>query len=148
MKLRAPFNYDVDQASLDSGLSIDPDEDQAKQSFKDECDINEIVRRFGLGEGLPENFRMPVSGDFTGVSDFKSAMDLVADAQSMFMELPGELRARFRNDPQELMAFLEDGKNRDEALELGLVQPAPEVTRDVVTAVDELAAKIVPPAKP
>lgn len=143
--LRAPFNYDVDQASQDAGLAFDPDEGMTQQQFADECDINKIVERFGLTGQLPENLRMPVSGDFTGVTDFHSAMNIVRQAEEEFMRVPAKVRERFGNDPGALMAFLDDPGNRDEAVKLGLVNPPVEKTRDVVQAVDELAAKIVVP---
>lgn len=147
MKLRSAYNYDVDAVSLETALSIDPDESVTQQQFKEECDINEIVRRFGLTGELPDNVRMPVSGDFSGVSDFKSAMDMIQAAQDAFMEFPGDVRARFQNDPSQMIAFLEDGKNLEEARSLGLVPLEPEKTRDMVQAVDELAAKLLPPQK-
>lgn len=147
MFLRAPWNYDVDGASDDAGLSFDGEESLTHQSFKEECDINTIVRRFGLTGELPENLRMPVSGDFTGVTDFHTAMIVVRQAQEEFLRVPAHIRARFANDPGEMMAFLEDERNRDEAVRLGLVNPVPEKTRDVVQAVDELAAKLSPPVK-
>ena len=75
--LRDGYNYDTEEVSLSTGTdtSIDPDtgeelESLTQQSFKDECDINEIVRRFGLTGQLPENFRAPVSGDFTGIKEW------------------------------------------------------------------------------
>jgi phage internal scaffolding protein len=144
MFLRAAYNYDADEVSLETGLSMDPDESVTQQQFKEECDINEIVRRFGLTGELPENVRMPVSGDFTGVSDFTTAMQMIQAAEEAFMQFPGDVRARFMNDPAQMIAFLEDGKNLKEAQELGLVPLPPEKTRDMVQAVDELAAKLVP----
>lgn len=143
--LRAPGNYDVDEVSKETGLFCHADEDRCQQEFKEECDINEIVRRFGLTGELPANVRVPVSGDFTGITDFQSAMNAVRQAQESFMELPAEVRARFANDPQRLMEFVSDDKNRDEAHKLGLLKPKPEVTRDVVQAVDELKAVLTPP---
>lgn len=144
--LRAAFGYDGDAVSDENGLSCADDPGVAQQQFRDECDINEIVRRFGLTGSLPDDFKAPVSGDFTGVSDFQSAMNAVRSAQEAFMELPGAMRARFDNDPQKLISFLEDPSNRDEGLKLGLLAKPPEVTRDVVTAVDELKAVLTPKA--
>lgn len=146
MVLRSSYNYDTDEVSNETGMKFDPDEGRTQQSFAEECDINTIVSRFGLTGELPENFRAPVSGDFTGVSDFHSAMNAVRQAQEQFDAMPGELRARFDNDPQKLMRFVENEKNREQAMELGILRPPPEKTRDVVAAVDELAAKLVPPA--
>lgn len=140
--LRAPFNYDVMVASNDCGLSCDPELGLTQQQFKEECDINEIVRRFGLTGEMPSDLRMPVSGDFTGVTDFHTAMNLVRQAEEEFMRMPAEVRERFAHDPGKLIAFCEDGSNLEEAIKLGLVPKPAEKTRDVVQAVDELAAKM------
>lgn len=132
MQWRTGFNYDRDQASLEAGLSIDPGEKMTQEQFAKEADINEIVRRFGITGQLPTNLAVPLSGEFVEVSDFKSAMDAVMAAQDEFMRLPGEVRARFGNDPGQLIAFLEDPGNRAEAEQLGLVNKPAEVTRDEV----------------
>lgn len=134
-----------EQVSFETGLVCSEDDDMAQQQFKEEVDINTIVRRFGLTGQLPENLRMPVSGDFTAVTDFQTAMQTVRQAQEEFLRVPAEIRARFANDPGQFMAFLEDERNKDEAIKLGLVNPPVEKTRDMVQAVDELAAKLVPP---
>lgn len=144
MFFRTGWNYDADAVSRETGLACDPEDTRTQESFERECDINEIVRRFGLTGSVPENFRMPLSGDFTGVSDFHSAVNAVVAAEQSFMALPAEVRARFSNDPAQLIAFLEDGNNREEAQKLGLVSRPAEKTRDVVQAVDELAARLVP----
>lgn len=123
--LRAAHNYDVDAVSRQVGIVFDPDEGMTQQQFKDECDINTIVERFGLTGELPENIRMPVSGDFTQVTDFQSAMNMVRQAEEAFNELPGAVRYRFANNPARLIEFLEDGDNRAEAIKLGLVPPPP-----------------------
>lgn len=143
--LRAFGNYDVDALSDANGIAFPVEERMTSDEFAEESDINVIMARFGKTGVLPENFAMPASGDFTGLSDFKTAMDMVVAAQQEFLKVPAEIRKRFANDPQLLMEFLEDGSNRDEAVKLGLVQAPPEKTRDMVQAVDELAAKIVPP---
>lgn len=143
--LRTQFNYEPDKIRLDSALfcdAEDPEDNRTQQQFKEESDINEIVRRFGLTGEMPDNPRVPQYGDFEEVTDFQSAMNAVRQAEEGFMELPADVRARFANDPQRLMDFLADEANRDEARKLGLVRLPPEVPRDVVTAVDELAARL------
>lgn len=144
IELRSAFNYDPDEVSTEAGLLCPEDEGVTQQSFKDECDINTIVRRFGLTGELPQDYQMPQSGDFTGISDYHSAVNAVRAAEEAFMLVPAEIRARFANDPGKFMAFFDDPANRDEGLRLGLLQPPVERTRDVVQAVDELAAKLVP----
>lgn len=144
--VRGPYSYDVDAVSESCGVDFDPDESIVMQSFAEECDINTIVARFGLTGVLPNGVDMPQSGDFTDVTDFHTAMNLVAQANSAFMELPAHIRARFGNDPARVIAFLDDEKNREEAVGLGIVAKPAERVRDVVVAVDELAAKLVPPS--
>ena len=123
--LRTPYNYDRDQVSLDTGLSC-PEPTLAQQNARDECDINVIMERFGRGMALPDNFSPPQYGDFVGINDYHSAMNQVAAARESFDSMPANLRARFNNDPGQLMAFLDDSENRQEAVKLGLVPPPPE----------------------
>lgn len=154
VQVRAMWQYDRDKASDEAGVSFDPEyeseegrfpaRDMCQQQFKEECDINEIVRRFGLTGQMPTTVRTPMIGDFTGVVDYQSALNAVIKARDDFMALPGEVRERFLHDPQRLMDFMNDPKNRDEAVKIGLIPKAPEKTRDVVQAVDELAAVLKP----
>jgi hypothetical protein len=126
--VRSPYNYDMSVVSLETGLSCE-DDSLAIQSARDECDINTIVRRFGLTGELPSDFDMPQSGDFTGVGDYHSAMNLVRSAQEQFLRVPAAVRARFHNDPAEFMSFVDDDANRPEAVRLGLV-----VSRETIPA--------------
>jgi len=81
------------------------------------------VDRFTRTGQLPENVAKPYYGDFTGISDYHSALNQITAAQQGFMQLPAELRSRFDNDPGKLLEFLGDEKNLDEAIKLGLVDP-------------------------
>jgi len=122
--LRTPYNYDMNEASEESGLKCQ-DKTKTQQQFKEESDINTIVKRFGLTGELPDNYQTPQSGDYTGIFDFQTALNVVVKARENFMELPSSMRARFHNDPQELLEFLDDENNRLEAEKLGLVEKAP-----------------------
>jgi len=121
--VRHPYNYDADQASLRTGLSC-PEPTLAQQQFRDECDINVITERFGLTGQLPVGVRAPSYGDFTGVSDFQSAMQAVRQAQESFMLFPAAVRERFANNPQRLLEFCADPANLEEARSLGLAMPS------------------------
>jgi len=157
MTLRAPRNYDRDQASNDARLHftvIDEEtgelvmgKSMTQQQFKKDSDINEIVRRFGLTGQLPDGINAPQSGDFTGITDFAEAMRQVRAGQDAFAKLPAETRKRFNHDPGEMLAFLHDEKNRDEAIKLGMIKKPPEKTRDAVTAIDDLREVLKPTDK-
>lgn len=121
--LRTAFNYDRDKASDDSGLDCSGDEGFTQQSFAEECDINTLVRRFGLGADLPVGAAAPTYGDFTGVDDYQSALNAIIFADEQFMLMPAEVRARFHNSAAEFVDFCSDDKNRDEAAKLGLLVP-------------------------
>jgi len=118
--LRTPYNYDTIAASNESGLACE-EPTLAQQQFKDETDINNILRQFNITGLLPEAPLSPRYGDFTGIVDYHTALNAVIAAEDGFMELPAEMRARFQNDPENLINFLNDESNRDEAIKLGLV---------------------------
>jgi len=98
----------------------------AQQHFKDECDINQIMARYQRTGILTENpgSLRPLFGDFSNVSDFQSAQNAILDVHDSFMTLPSNIRARFNNDPGYLLEFLSKEENRDEAISIGLVNPA------------------------
>lgn len=147
MSKKIPFlKTAYDFGDEDYGISFEGQESKTQQHFAEEVDINTIVKRFGLTGQLPDVVRVPRYGDFTGITDYHSAMNAVRQAEEGFMELPAELRARFQNDPQLLMEFMEDDANLEEARKLGLVNPAPEVTRDEVVAAPGAEVASVPKA--
>ena len=118
--LRTPYNYDTIAASNESGLACE-EPSLAQQQFKDETDINNILRQFNITGILPEAPLSPRYGDFTGIVDYHTALNAVIAAEDGFMELPADLRARFQNDPENLINFLNDESNKDEAIKLGLI---------------------------
>lgn len=95
------------------------------QSFKDESDINNIVRKYKKS-GVLTHVTSEVAklGDFADVPDFQTAMNLVTRAQQEFEQLPSVIRKRFSNDPSEFVDFINDENNRDEAIRLGLIKPS------------------------
>jgi phage internal scaffolding protein len=136
--LRTPYNYDRDAATNESGLACE-EPSLAQQHFKDECDINNILRQFNITGLLPESPLSPRYGDFTGIGDYHTALNRVIAAQDEFEALPAEIRARFGNDPAQLIEFLENSENRPEAEELGLVEKA---AAEVVEAAKNTPAKV------
>lgn len=122
MFIRSPYNYDRDAASVESGLYCE-DESRTRQEFAEECDINTIVKRFGITGEVPTNVRMPMHGDFQELTTFQQAMNALVSAQRAFAEMPAEVRARFGNDAGVFVDFCSDEKNYDEAIKLGLIRP-------------------------
>ncbi len=97
---------------------------RTKQSHKDECDVNQILKKY-KATGLIQHVQntTPAWGDFTNVDDYQSSINKVIEAQQSFGTLPAHVRKRFENDPGQLIAFLEKNENYEEAKKMGLVQP-------------------------
>lgn len=137
--IRSANNYDTDEVSNETGLRCE-DLSLTQQHQKDEADINTIVKRFGLTGQLPTNVRVPTYGDFTGVSDFQTAMNAVNMAEASFMTMPADVRARFENDPAKFVDFCSDPSNADEMIKLGLAvkkqtsEPTPPAGGSAATA--------------
>lgn len=74
--VRSYMNYDGDERSLETGY-VETMESKTIQSQKDEADINNIVRMFGVTGRLPEGVRVPTYGDFSLVDDYRSAIDAI-----------------------------------------------------------------------
>lgn len=136
--IRTAYNYDMNAASDAAALHC-LDESRAQQQFRDECDINTIVRQFGLTGEVPSDVKVPLEGDFADVVDFQSAMNVVRRAEESFMEMPAEVRAEFGNDPGRFVAFVNDPDNRVRAEKLGVVVP-----RETPKAVEPVLVKVVP----
>lgn len=100
-------------------------EDLAVQAYKDDSDINTIVRRFGVTGELPRSSVEPFYGDFSEAVDYQTALNMTIEARQAFDSLPSSVRSRFENDPGKLIGFLQDDSNREEAETLGLVRKAP-----------------------
>lgn len=105
-----------------------------KQSFKDQCDVNNILKRYRNAGVSP--YQMPQPGSYQnclGVTDYQTALHQIREAEASFGALPAELRKRFDNDPGLFLDFVHDPSNFDEMVELGLAnKPKSKVVEPVV----------------
>ena len=121
-----------ERVAIDTGT-----ESLVQQSHAEDADINVIVRRFGLLGTMPPEVPYDPRhyGDMGDVPDLGSALRVVREANERFLALPPDLRFRFGNDPAKLWDFVNDARNTDAAVELGLLKrreepvitPAPPV---------------------
>jgi len=97
-------------------------ESRTQQHFKDECDINTIVRKYRTQGVVPVGTsKEELFGDFTNVPDLQEAMGIAARANQQFAALPSHMRERFNNDPLEFIDFVNDPKNQDAMADLGMM---------------------------
>lgn len=100
-----------------------------KQEFKDECDINVLMKRYqktGLFPQYPNAGKAQFVSNI-GMPDYQESLAIVMEANDMFSRLNSELRKRFDNDPAKFLGFVNDPANADELVKLKLREaPKPE----------------------
>lgn len=113
-----------DAYSIKSRASLTfPAQGKTVQSFKDECDVNQIMARYQSTGELPNlNSLPPQFLDVTG-ADFQAHQNAIAQAQTLFNELPSAIRTRFQNSPAAFLDFCSNENNRQELAEMGLLRP-------------------------
>ncbi len=94
-----------------------------KRSFKNECDVNQVMARFEKTGVIDHvNQRRPVYTDVSNFEDYQTSIGIVLSAHRQFEQLPSKIRARFENDPGEFLKFIENPENKQEAIEIGLIE--------------------------
>lgn len=113
----------------------------AKQAFKEQCDINNVLKRYNATGILDHVTSMqPVYADLTQVGDLQQAFDTVHAAEEAFNALPSELRNELDNNPANLVSFIQNPANKERCIAYGLFnQPVVETseTRVVDTGVPD-----------
>lgn len=116
-----PFTIDPDEHAQKHSIIFE-DESLTRQSEVEQSDINNIVKQFGLTKQLPYGNAVPFYDDISNIpTDYHTAQQVIETLDSSFMELPAEMRYEFKNDPQNLLMFLNDDSNRQKAIQLGLI---------------------------
>lgn len=111
-----------------SGLS------RVEKGHKKECDINLLVKRYNKTGLMQQRLENGLFGNFIDVEDYQSNLERMRDARNDFMTLPAAVRKRFKNDPGEIIDFVSDDNNKDEAIKLGLLPPEEKVEEQVESA--------------
>jgi len=68
MFIRNPYNYDTNLASEESALYC-TDGSRTQQNFKEECDINTILKRFNVTGQLPVVPLQPEYGEYVHLQE-------------------------------------------------------------------------------
>ena len=118
---------------------------RTRQDDMASTDINRIMAKFVKTGELPVKNREFFFADVSGMPDFRTAMDMVHNAEEAFMELPPEVRYRFENDPAKFLDFTTDPANREELVTMGLLDAPDEVTAAAAVAGDIARGERVEP---
>ena len=101
---------------------------KTKQSHKKECDIHTILKQYDRTGLLTHvSKKPPMFIDLANVPDYRSALNNVNEAETLFYQLPSATRAEFENDPGLFLDFCVDPENEDKLRELGLLPPSGDV---------------------
>ncbi len=124
-------------------LGLDPPwgRTRTKQSEAKATNINTIVAQYDRTGILPSDGREALFADVSDAPDYRTALDLIQKADELFMDIPAAVRARFENDPAIFLDFTSDPANRDEMVEMGLLEKP-------VVVVEPVVEPVVPPVVP
>ncbi len=117
---KKPYDPPQPRTPYNAGVSM------TQQQFHEESKISTIIKKYdktgilGTGNGT----RKPLYGDFTQ-NNYTEMQQKLALSKEKFDEYPDDIKKIFEYNPQNLVAFLSDSNNRDDAIELGLI-PKPE----------------------
>lgn len=123
-------NYDALKVRSDDNSIEFGDKSRTRQEFSDECDINNIMKKYKTTGMLTHmNKGQPSYYDFTDTpADLQAAMNMMLEADQAFMRLPAQTRLSLGNDPVEFVKFAADADNIDQMREWGLAPPKPVET--------------------
>jgi len=124
-------------------LPKDYSDGQTKQSFKDQTDVNKIIARHARSGTLSHLEQWGGQyGDLSGF-DFQTAQNQIAKANSMFEQLPAEVRREFSNSPERFFEFVNDPENSD-----SLAEKLPDLAKPGTQLPNVRPTGSNPPAEP
>lgn len=127
MKLWTGYEPAAEREKLGMSVALKCEDDSLTvQADAKATDINFIMKNYQRTGQLPPISRLPSFGDFDTVSDFRTALDLVREAQDQFMLLPAEVRARFDNDAVKFVEFCDVPENLPQLVGLGILDDSLE----------------------
>ena len=100
------------------------DDGLTEQHHAESTNINKILAQFMETGILPTSTKDAQYGDVSE-HDFQEVQNQLANAKTLFEELPDPVKAQFDNKPFKFLHFAEDPKNMEALVEMGLAN-APE----------------------
>ncbi len=117
-----------------------------QQHFKEETNINTIVRKFSQGINPANAGSTPMYMDLSEVPEYHQALSQVTETNQKFAKLPAKIRKEFNNSPSQFVDFCQDDKNKPRAIELGLI-PEPSILPEKTVTINDLREALKPAEK-
>ncbi|UOF78312.1 scaffold protein [Microviridae sp.] len=106
--------------------TINSEPTRTDQTQKEQCDIKIIMKKYNNKiQNVPDPIR-GVQGDFSQIPSYQDMQNILNQAANTFAALPSKIRKQFDNDPAEMIKFLDDPTNNEEAIKLGLKIKPPQ----------------------
>lgn len=133
MAIHFPSQYDMEVEK--KGITF-TEPSRTKQDYKEECDINAIMRRYeatGIISHVSE--LQPIYADVSAFGDLQEAYAIMEKAQAGFDALPSALREELGHDPRNLVPYINNPANKQKCIEYGIFnKPEVVVMPNVVDA--------------
>jgi phage internal scaffolding protein len=102
-------------------IDFSGDPGKTDPSHAKDADINNIIATYVRTGVLPGNEGPQIFADVSDVPSYQDALQTVINAENAFMTLDAKTRKKFDNDPEEMLRFLSNPANREEATTLGMI---------------------------
>lgn len=105
-------------------VTINNEPSRTSQQWKDIVDVNNIMKKYKK-TGTVTHLRNAENGvymDLTEIQDYMGSLLQIKKAEEAFQQIPAVLRQRFNQDPSQLISYLQNPENHDEAIKLGLIK--------------------------
>ena len=109
-----------------------------EQHHSEECDVNNILATYMKTGVLPPIDPNAQYGDLSEF-DYQSLQNQIANAHSLFEQLPENVRFRFGNEPHRFLNFVQDERNHDELIQIGLANAPASLPEDEALPVTDAA---------
>jgi len=120
---------------------------RTRQEDLESSDINNIIKRYWKTKELPVDGREYFFADVSEMPDYQTALHMIEHGKEAFSHVKPDIRARFDNDAAKFLDFTSDPANRDELVDMGLLDAPDEVTELAARAGDATRDAIADPAE-
>jgi phage internal scaffolding protein len=114
------------------------DDGITEQHHAEMCDVNTILATYMKTGVLPPLDPNAQYGDLTDF-DYQSMQNQIANANSLFEQLPENVKYKFGNEPYRFLNFVQDERNYDELVEMGLANAPTASPEDEALPVTDAA---------
>lgn len=96
-------------------ISFDPAENKTVGYYKDECDLNLVMKKFRNLSDVMRSYDASgfVYDDFSNVTDYRTSIERMREANEVFSQMPSDLRAHFNNDIATFLDKVHDESSKE-----------------------------------